>query len=617
MKNKFLLGFILSVASFIFVFNPGIAYASVNDFVIKDFQADYYLGKDDEGRSTLKTVEQITAEFPNYDQNHGIERAIPLTYDEHGASLNIESVHDQDGQDLNYTYYESNDNIILRIGNADTYVHGQNIYVITYSERDVTKYFSNTKDDEFYWDTNGTGWSQAFESVTARLHIDSDIINSLSGNMYCYYGASGANNSCQIAKTEDIITASQTGLPAGENMTIAVGFNAGTFNQYVTSKNDENGYKYTVEGKEMTYGAVSLFQKYFAIGEIFISIAIIIFICFLRLTKFKSAPSTHAIVPEYLPPKDADAALSSIVLKKSRTWLAATYVDLAVRHKIKIMEIGEKKMWWSKQKYNLELISSDGLSVTEKRFAGALFGAELNIGSTKELNPNKPDYKLGAKITDLYKDANAAAESDGYIKTDDKLKFISGSLTVYLVIQFCTMFFVFSEDGTLYFGEAMIANFLAMLAALVIVFTMKPLSPKGRELHDYLKGLEMYIKVGEEERLKILQSPEGAEKTPVDINDKVKLVHLYERVLPYAVLFGQEKGWTKALGEYYEQHNLQPDWYVGHGAFNAVVFSSMMSDFSAGAVRSSYSAPSSSSSGGSSGGGFSGGGGGGGGGGGW
>ena len=146
---------------------------------------------------------------------------------------------------------------------------------------------------------------------------------------------------------------------------------------------------------------------------------------------------------------------------------------------------------------------------------------------------------------------------------------------------------------------------------------MKPLSTKGRELYDYLKGLELYIKIGEEQRLKVLQSPEGAEKTPVDVNDKTKLVHLYERVLPYAVLFGQEKGWTKALGEYYEQQNTQPDWYVGHAGFNAVIFSSMMSDFSSGAARSSYSAPSSSSSGGSSGGGFSGGGGGGGGGGGW
>ena len=111
------------------------------------------------------------------------------------------------------------------------------------------------------------------------------------------------------------------------------------------------------------------------------------------------------------------------------------------------------------------------------------------------------------------------------------------------------------------------------------------------------------------------QSPERAEK--VDIKDPTKpaqLVKLYERVLPYAVLFGQEKEWSKRLGEYYARTNSSPDWYTGNTAFNAVVFSSMMSNFS---TAVSTTSASSSSTGGSSGGGSSGGGGGGGGGGGW
>ncbi len=114
----------------------------------------------------------------------------------------------------------------------------------------------------------------------------------------------------------------------------------------------------------------------------------------------------------------------------------------------------------------------------------------------------------------------------------------------------------------------------------------------------------------------MLQSPDGAQKAQVDGSDTKQLVKLYERVLPYAVLFGQEKQWNKQLGKYYENTNTQPDWYSGsNGAiFNAAMFSSAMSSF---ATTASYSSPSSSSSGGSSGGGFSGGGGGGGGGGGW
>ena len=140
-----------------------------------------------------------------------------------------------------------------------------------------------------------------------------------------------------------------------------------------------------------------------------------------------------------------------------------------------------------------------------------------------------------------------------------------------------------------------------------------PLTEKGAELEEYLKGLEMYMKVAEADRLKMLQSPEGADKTPINTDDKAQMVHLYERVLPYAVLFGLEKNWAKTLEIAYG-NTAGPDWYrSSDGAFNAAMFGNALSNFSQTAT-STFSPPSSSSSGSSgfSGGGFSGGGGGGG-----
>jgi uncharacterized membrane protein YgcG len=158
---------------------------------------------------------------------------------------------------------------------------------------------------------------------------------------------------------------------------------------------------------------------------------------------------------------------------------------------------------------------------------------------------------------------------------------------------------------------------IASIAALICGLILKPLTNKGLALSRYLKGLELYIKTAETERLRMLQSPEGATKVraPIDTNDKRQLIKLYERVLPYAILFGQEKEWNKRLGQYYESANESPSWYAGNNAvFNAAVFSTAISSFN---TAASYSDPSSSSSGGSGGGGSSGGGGGGGGGGGW
>jgi uncharacterized membrane protein YgcG len=321
----------------------------------------------------------------------------------------------------------------------------------------------------------------------------------------------------------------------------------------------------------------------------------------LRATKDRGVKRTRAVVPEYLPPKDADVLLSSLIIKDNSKWVSATYVDLAVRHKVKIIE--REEGFLKRKAYSLELVSNEGLSVSEKSIVDALFGEKQSVGERHDFALNKSDYGLYKRLRDTRDSASKRADKDGYYHFDEKLKKSMKRLLIAIGLMI-----PFSN----FFGLTM------LITGLVIFFTMKPLSQKGRDLLDYLDGLKMYIKVGEEERIRIMQSPDGANKVSIDINDKSSVVKLYERVLPYAVLFGNEKEWVKALGKFYEDQSMQPDWYAGHnGIFNAALFSSSMSRFSSNATSNSYSSPSSSSSGGSGGGGFSGGGGGGGGGGGW
>ncbi len=50
-------------------------YTSANSFYFEDFAADYYLYRDDDGTSRMLVIEELTAVFPESDQNHGINRA--------------------------------------------------------------------------------------------------------------------------------------------------------------------------------------------------------------------------------------------------------------------------------------------------------------------------------------------------------------------------------------------------------------------------------------------------------------------------------------------------------------------------------------------------------------
>ena len=292
------------------------------------------------------------------------------------------------------------------------------------------------------------------------------------------------------------------------------------------------------------------------------------------------------IPPEYLPPEDISVLMSTYVLKKYDDPFkvkglpkVAQLLDLAVRHYIKIYEV-KKSSLFSGAQYEIEIIKDLQQRLNLKNL-------QNNI---KYMTRTRDDDK---NLETLAREKYGLCEQNPEVK-----RIMRGWFKRVLVLAVLLLS----------------PMFLVMSIMLVLASRGWSLTDKGLSLRRYLKGLKMYIGVAEAERLNILQSPEGAEKVVVDVNDGKQLVKLYERVLPYAVLFGQEKNWSKQMGKYYEQVGEAPDWYVGQGVFNAVAFSSGLSGLSTAAGHASdYS----STSGGSSGGGFAGGGGGGGGGGGW
>ena len=72
------------------------ASADVNDFQFASFDGQYQLSTDAAGHSRLTTVETLVAEFPEFDQNHGIRRNLVQRYDGHPTDLQIVSVTDED-----------------------------------------------------------------------------------------------------------------------------------------------------------------------------------------------------------------------------------------------------------------------------------------------------------------------------------------------------------------------------------------------------------------------------------------------------------------------------------------------------------------------------------------
>ncbi len=576
------------ISSFIaFGVNCGICVASADNFNIKTFDADYELGRDNEGRSLLKATWRITADFPP-NQNHGIAPTFVKSYDGHSTNFTLESVTDENGNALQYKWKDDE----LRIGDKDTYVEGEKTYIIKYSQRDVTKYYSDTKRDEFYWDVIGDEWRVLMENVQISVKLDESLAAARQGKAFCYVGSRGSKTQCDLSETENQITAKIDKLSRQQGVTVAVGFKSGTFSEYQETL------------MEKLIGIWHLMQ----ILAYTIATPLVVFLIIRYRRLVGRDKELKPIPPEYLPPENVSVLMSTYILKKYDPFKVkglpkvAQLLDLAVRHYIKIYEV-KKSSLFSGAQYEIEIIKDlQELKVEEIEIVQDMFdspsipkpGQRLNL---KNLQNN---IKYMTRTRDDDKNLETLArEKYGLCEQNPEVKRIMRG----------------------WFKRVLVLAVLLLSPMLLVVSIMLVLASRGWSLTDkglslrrYLKGLKMYISVAEAERLNILQSPEGAEKVVVDVNDGKQLVKLYERVLPYAVLFGQEKNWSKQMGKYYEQVGEAPDWYVGQGVFNAVAFSSGLSGLSTAAGHASdYS----STSGGSSGGGFAGGGGGGGGGGGW
>jgi len=586
---------VLTLAAAPVLLTASSASAETDDFTIQSFTADYYLDQDDGGRSTLRTVETIVADFPETDQNHGIYRHLVDDYQGHPTNIDVESVTDENGSDLPYESESDDTFLSLQIGDGDVFVHGPTTYVITYTSHNVTLFDDDV--DEFYWDTNGTGWPQRIDALTARFHIADGLTDSLNGDVTCYQGAQGANEACDAAVTDDGFEVTASDLAAYENVTVAIGFEQGTF----------------VPRDNSATGSVVF---YIEIAATIVALLVALHSLVRRTTLFANGKGRPTIVAEYLPPKNASVLEAALVTGRRKKAVAAQLISLAVAHHIRIIETPATGFFAAGNDYTLELLSVDGLTSDEAALARVFFGQGLTVGTQYKIS--KKDTDVGKGTYDLIQSISGALDDRGWLKKiSAAARFFPAAFVILATVLSFVMMIVMVDDER--GGMLPLFVWIPAVIATVITFAVvarRVLTEKGAELRDHLAGLQLYIQVAETDRIRILQSPEGAERTPVDTTDRGQMLKLYERVLPFAVLFDQEKHWAKELGEYYDE--APPEWYSGTGTFTAAAFASSIGSISTTTASAfSGSSSSSSSSGGSGGGGFSGGGGGGGGGGGW
>ncbi len=604
----------------------------VEDFSFDSYDADYYLSRDAGNHATLKTVETFVAKFPSFDQNRGIIRMIPDDYNGVPLHTTVVSVTDAAGKAVHYASTDDGSSTQLALGTND-YVRGRQTYRITYTQQNVVRHFANTNDDELYWDTNGTGFSQPFGSVTARVHVDPSIASLLTGNQTCYRGAEGSTTKCDIlrspeatspatpASQEAVFTAKTTSLGGNQTMTVAIGFASGSFVQVPADSSPGGGSSLSPP--------VPLWSTVIAIILVIAGGAIAVG-SLVRRVFFgqRDAAGRGIIVPQYTVPKGIDLLEAASITKRMSTGLSAQLVSFAVRGNLRILDY---KIEPDDGDFTLQYLGDAGVDASEQRLLVALFGAELTPGALRQLGV--VDDAFARELAAIQGSVGEGIVSRGLRMKPSRKDGVTATKAVLAILAVDVVFAIVSSLlGA--FSQVMIGAFflvpVGFIAAASLLGRPPVLTDAGAEQRDYLLGMRDYLQLAEADRFRVLQSPEGADRVSVgaatgtagtvavDVGDKAEMVKLYEKLLPFAVLWGVEKEWSKELAVYYDAGVGSPDWYASNGAFNSLLFTAALVNLQSSVATTSTPAASSgggSFGGGSFGGGFSGGGGGGGGGG--
>jgi len=589
-----LLGLPLALSACTFSVDTGDAAASVSgdvdDFSFESLDVRYTLGTADDGTSTLLVEERFVALFPEIDQNRGMRRIIPDSYQNAPLNPELVSITDGDGN-ARPAETESEDGEFSMTSRADDYVHGVQTYVFTYTLENVTRYFDDTGVDEFYWDVNGTEWAQNFGRVSVQIVVPPDLADSLTGSQACYVGYQGSGQTCEIAAdaAEDgsaTLAASAAPVLPYQTVTVAVGFEKGTFVPFDSS--------YLASPWGWVQGIAVL-------GVL----AAILFAAITRARHLRDEPGRPTIIAEYTPPRAIDALESAVLLGRTTKAIPAEVLEQAVVGSIRIVE-GDRKFWGG-VKLKAQLIDPSRADGDGRLLLAGLFpflhpGEEYEFGST--------DTRFSAAAQNILKLATEELTRRGLrrkVPASVRAWPVLAVLAASGLVLFAGLFAIFASVDPVIPILLMVSAGLVLFIVIGLV-SRKPLTAAGAEVRDHLKGLKEFIEWAEADRIRMLQSPAGAERVRINPNDPAQMLKLYEVLLPYAVVFGQEKEWAEQLAVLYGPEN-SPGWYSGSHGFSAGSFSAGIGSLSA------SSASSSSTSGGSGGGGSAGGGGGGGGGG--
>ncbi|WP_165251341.1 DUF2207 domain-containing protein [Paludisphaera soli] len=492
---------------------------------IAGFDVDVAIGAD----AGIDVVETVDADFEV--PKHGILREIPVRYavGMHQYSLRFRLLGVDDGEGRSYdTSVDYDSNLVrIRIGSPDYVVEGRNRYRIRYRVQRAILWEGNQAWADggravLRWNATGTEWQVPIERSKVTVHLPRDL-DDAQVSYDAWMGRFGESRRDFRKRRVDARTIEyETGrLAAREGITVEVTMPADAVAR--------PGF-----WRELRWWAVDNFP--------YIVFPITAGLCFFAwFTKGRDHPGLGTIVVGYEPPDGlTPAEVGTLVDERvDLKDISATIIDLAVRGYVRIEDVPRSGWFTSGSDTRfVKLREPKGLKMFEKMLFDRIFrdGDAVLLSDLREkfypVLPQVTNYLYEILSRDKYFDGNPQTVRTGFL--------IGGLVAVAAAVGLAAMVQLVILSRI--FAFPVIAALA--LSALAVVATSRYMSRKtrkGRVAWEKVAGLEEYIRRAEVDDLRE-QERQG----------------IFERLLPYAIIFGLSDRWGKAFADLYRQ---PPDWY--------------------------------------------------------
>jgi hypothetical protein len=246
----------------------------------------------------------------------------------------------------------------------------------------------------------------------------------------------------------------------------------------------------------------------------------------------------------------------ALLLNQDRRAFAAVLVDLAVRGRIRLLR--PEAEGGTRLPIAAETIEGALFTASETAVLEALFGRESS--STRVRRFSSDSRGLSRRARRVLEGEEQRGIADGLFGARHcawpvvLLRiFAAGGIPASLVVAFSALFADLGMDGVA-FAIGILSLALVIAVLIIAPRPWRRFTPAAEPLRTHLAGMREYIELAEKEPLRAVQSVAGA-LPRADVSDQARDAGLErfllnERMLPYAVLFGVEASWLRALGEH-------------------------------------------------------------------